>query len=176
MKIFQRRNAWSYRRMIEWRLIFELIWRSNIFWIISLIRLLKYIFNRFRLIRDSRNEIFISTMWKIIRSSEVFNATVLRIEMLSISNLMFNSTVFVFNLTSLLIRFRTLNCFMSSVDNSAASQFINMSLNSWSSYLDSIVEIKLKSSSIKTVMIMQFSAIKRCLNFWLTSKLMIMSN
>ncbi len=44
VKIFHRRNAWSYRRMTEWRRIFESIWRfviSKIFWIISLIRLLK---------------------------------------------------------------------------------------------------------------------------------------
>jgi hypothetical protein len=45
VKIFHRRNAWSYRRMTEWRRIFESIWRFvivlKIFWIISLIRLLK---------------------------------------------------------------------------------------------------------------------------------------
>jgi hypothetical protein len=86
-------------------------------------------------------------MWKIISSSEMFSATVLKIEMQSISNLMFDSTVCVFNLTSLLlIRFRILNCSMSSVDKSAVSQFINMFLNSWSSYLESVIEIKLKSN------------------------------
>jgi hypothetical protein len=45
VKIFHRRNAWSYRRMTEWRRIFESIWRFvvvlRIFWIISLIKLLK---------------------------------------------------------------------------------------------------------------------------------------
>jgi hypothetical protein len=46
VKIFHRRNAWSYRRITEWRRIFELIWKFlviwwRIFWIILLIRLLK---------------------------------------------------------------------------------------------------------------------------------------
>jgi hypothetical protein len=156
VKIFHRRNAWSYCQMTEWRRIFELIWKSSIFWIISLIRLLKYIFNLSRSIKNSKNDVFIFIMWKIISSNEMFNSTVLRIKMLSISNLMFKSIVFVFNLTSSLIRFRILNCSISSVDKFAVSQFINMLLNSWSSYLESMIEIKLKSSLIEIVIVMQF--------------------
>jgi hypothetical protein len=147
------------------------------FWIISLIRLLKYIFNRFKSIRDSTVEIFTSTMWKFISFNKVFDATVLKIEMLSISNFKFNSTVCAFNLTSLmLIRVKVLNCSMLSVDKSAVSQFINMLLNSWSSYLESMIEIKLKNSLMKTIMMMQFFEIKRCLKAWFESKLIVVWN
>jgi hypothetical protein len=107
----------------------------------------------------------------------MFSATVLKIEMLSTSNLMFDSIVFVFNLTSLLlIRFRILNCSMSFVDRFAVQHFINMLLNSWSSYLESMIEIKLKSSLMRIIIIMQFFEIKRCLKAWFESKLIIISN
>ncbi len=105
-------------------------------------------------------------------SSEIFKSTNSRINVLSMPNLMLDSTVFVFNLTSLLIRSRTLNCSMSSIDRSAASQFISMSLNSRSSYRESAVEIKLKNSLMKMMMMMQFFEIKQCLNVRFVSELM----
>jgi hypothetical protein len=61
---------------------------------------------------------------------------------------------------------------MSSIDRSAASQFISMSLNSRSSYRESAVEIKLKNSLMKMMMMMQFFEIKQCLNVRFVSELM----
>jgi hypothetical protein len=115
-------------------------------------------------------------MWKVISFNEMFNATVLKIKMLSISNLMFDLIVFVFNLTLLIIRFKVLNCSMSFIDKSAVSQFINMFLNSLSSYLEFVIDVKLNDSLMKIIMIMQFFEIKRCLNVWFESKLMITLN
>ncbi len=95
------------------------------------------------------------------------------------SNFMLDSTIFVFNLTSLLlIRFRILNCSMLSIDRSAASQFINMLLNSRSSYLESVIEMKLKSNNslMKAIMMLQFFEINRCLKVWFESKLIAISN
>ncbi len=80
------------------------------------------------------------------------------------SNLMFDPAVFVFNLTSLLIRSRALNCSMPSVDRSAASQFTSMFLNSRSSYRESVVEVKLNGSLMRVIMVMQSFEIRRCLN------------
>ncbi len=179
MKIFHRRNAWSYNRMTKWRRIFEQIWISNIFSIISLIRLLKYSFNRFRSSKQSKNEVLTFTMWKVITSSEVFRSVNSRVNVLSMPKLILDSTVFVFNLnltSLLLIRSRALNCSMFSIDCSAASQFISMFLNSQSSYRASVVEIKLNDSLMKIIMMIQFFEIKRCLNVWFSSKLMIMPN
>ncbi len=180
VEIFQRRNAWPYRRITEWRRIFELIWKFlviwwGIFWIISLIRLLKYSFKRFRSFRQSKNGMLISTMWKVIISNEIFRSTNSKINVLSISNLMLDSTVF-WSITTSLIRCRALNCSMSPIDRSAASQFTSMSLNSRSSYLESVIEIKLKSSLMKILMMMQFFEIKRCLNVRFASKLVVVSN
>jgi hypothetical protein len=176
MKIFQRRNAWSYRRMTEWRLIFKLIWKFlmiwwRIFWIISLIKLLKYSFNRFRSFKQSKNEMLIFIMWKVMTSSEVFKSTNSRINVLSISNLILDSIVFWFSATSL-IRCRTLNCSMLSIDRSAVSQFTSMLLNSQSLYRESVVEIKLNDSLMRIVMMMQFFEIKRCLNARFVNELM----
>ncbi len=114
----------------------------------------------------------ISTMWKVMTSNEVFSSVNSRINVLSMLNLMFDSTVFVFNLTLLLIRSKALNCSMFSIDRSAASQFINVLLNSRSSYRESVVEIKLNDSLMRVVMMMQFFEIKRCLNVWFVNKLM----
>ncbi len=89
------------------------------------------------------------------------------------SNLMLDSIVDLSNLTSLLSRCKALNCSMSSIDLSAASQFTSMLLNSQSSYLESVVEMKLKSndSLMRAVMMMQFFEIRRCLNARFVSEL-----
>ncbi len=111
-------------------------------------------------------------------SSEIFKSTNSKINVLSMSNLIANSIVDLFNLTSLLSRWSALNCSMFSIDRSAASQFTSMLLNSRSSYLESVIEMKLKSndSLMRAIMMMQFFEIKRCLNARFADKLVIMSN
>jgi hypothetical protein len=109
--------------------------------------------------------------WKVIISSEIFNSANSKINLLSMSNFMLDSIVFWFSTTSL-IRCRTLNCSISSIDRSAASQFIKMSSNSRSSYRELVVKIKLKNLLMKMIMMMQFFEIKRCLNVWFVNELM----
>jgi hypothetical protein len=134
-------------------------------------------FSRFKSFRQSKNGVLISTMWKLMISSGIFNSIDLRINVSSMSNLMLDSIVFVFRVTSLM-RCRALNCSMLSVDRSAVSQFINILLNSWSSYLESMIEIKLKSndSLMRIVIVMQFFEIRRCLKIWFESKLVVVSD
>jgi hypothetical protein len=115
-------------------------------------------------------------MWKINYFNEIFSSIVFMIEMLSMSNWIFDSTVDWFNLIESFNLCRTVNCSISAMNLFAASQFINMSLNSRSSYLDSMIEIKMKSNDSLMKALVMFFEISRCLNVLFASNLMIKTN
>ncbi len=111
-------------------------------------------------------------MWNLIRSIEMLRLIESIEKLLSISNLNFDtSSLF----SSMLIkRFKVVYCSMFFDDRIATSWSINKSLNSRSSYLDSIETLnvyEIETASAKA-MILLFE-INRCLKVLLTSTLMI---
>jgi hypothetical protein len=105
----------------------------------------------------------------------MFSSIVLMIKMLSMSNWIFDSTIDLFNWIESFNLCRTVNCSISTVDRFAASQFISMSLNSRSSYLDSMIEIKVKSNDSLMKKLMMFFEMSRCSNVLFANELMINS-
>jgi hypothetical protein len=105
----------------------------------------------------------------------VFSSIVLMIEMLSMSNWIFDLIVDCSNLIELFSLCRTVNWLISAVDRLAISQSINMLLNSRSSYLDSMIEIKVKSKDSLMRALVVFFEISRCSNVLFASKLMMNS-
>ncbi len=90
--------------------------------------------------------------------------------------LLATSTVNWFNLIELFSLCKVVNWSISAVDRFAASQFINMLLNSRSSYLDSMIETKMKSNDSLMKILMMFFEINRCSNVLSASKLVIKTN
>ncbi len=105
----------------------------------------------------------------------MFSSIVLMIEMLSMSNWIFDLIVDCSNLIELFSLCRTVNWLISAVDRLAISQSINMLLNSRSSYLDSMIEIKVKSKDSLMRALVVFFEISRCSNVLFASKLMMNS-